>query len=144
MKFFALKIHEPRQLALITTGLVAATIILIEFITGRVISLALISVVLVGLYMGTYHYLKSQQGAMRRQIIFEVRLMLMDIIRNDLATVSMNIGFARDLSDSRHDRINAAIKHITDTLDTLDEATLLTWRDKYRHTLEVSQLKQKV
>ncbi len=98
------------------------------------------SIVLWGfaLYLGQHMVRRAQQRA-RAQAVAEVREMLVDVIRNQIAIIQMNADSTPQDTARRmraQERIATSIMKILSTLDDLSEASLDDWKDRYRTLLE--------
>lgn len=137
------------------TGLVG--VLLLLFLTlSHVIEGLLRLVLVVGLAYGVYAFLvqrkqvsQAQQQAQRQQeaaqaaaleaarrrTVEETRLMLVDVIRNQLTVVTMNAQLAIRDDEHRLTRIDNAVSVITDTLADLSYESLNAWKAKYHETV---------
>ncbi|HYE58433.1 MAG TPA: hypothetical protein VD948_07990 [Rhodothermales bacterium] len=85
---------------------------------------------------------RGQQRLAREAAIDEVREMMADGIKNQLAVIGMCAPLAGDHEASQMalDGINTSIGQINTMVDSLSNESLVVWKTRYRHALQNGRL----
>jgi ABC-type multidrug transport system fused ATPase/permease subunit len=130
------------ELVLSTVGLaVIVTVpLLLQPSPDELWRVAAVTAVVVGLLHGVIFWLiRRRQRQMRAATIAQIREMLQDVVRNQLAVISMNAQLSG--AQSRHQqRIEASINRIEEALRHISEESLTRWLAHYEHITGVEQV----
>jgi cellulose synthase/poly-beta-1,6-N-acetylglucosamine synthase-like glycosyltransferase len=96
------------------------------------LSLLILLVGVVGVIAGRF-LLAHHRARIREELLFDVRLMLSDTIRNNLSIISMH---CNRLEPNYAARTMAAIERVTKIIDTLSEEELALWQAKYDNVVQ--------
>ncbi|MFW5747981.1 MAG: hypothetical protein ACOCYT_00050 [Chloroflexota bacterium] len=123
------------------TALIAAVIVLMVaqvIFSGLAIGLiSLLAFLLTALILrGVFGW---QAYRMRDKTIYEVKMMLDDVVRNQLTIIVMNAQMASSLDEKRVQRILDATDVIAHQLENLSDDTLDVWQTKYQHMLDAGE-----
>jgi hypothetical protein len=90
----------------------------------------------VGILHGIIFWLiRYRQRVVRRKTLCDVQMMLDDVIKNQLAIISINAQLARPEA-KRLERIKTSINEITELLNNLSEEKLVYWQHHYETHLK--------
>ena len=132
MKFFLNNI----ELILSGAGLVVIMAVPALFFTGTNLvfwEAATVTAVVVGVLHGTIFWLvRRKQRKVRDEAINEIRMMLKDIVNNQLTVITLS---ASTMEAQRLQHVSNSIAQISTLINTLSEESLVTWRTKYEETL---------
>lgn len=81
---------------------------------------------------------RRRQRKRRMETIREIREMLSDVVKNELAIIraSLPAGEEREQYDIFFDGIEESIEEIAERVDSLSEESLRDWKSEYREALE--------
>jgi len=86
-----------------------------------------------------WRYDQRQQRLARQQAIDDVREMLSDTLRNQLAIITLNASMFQD-KEQRSQRIQTSALALTEQLDTLSAETLDAWCNRYHAATPKNQI----
>ena len=116
---------------LIVIWLVPSFVIYGRYDIWRVTALTAITV---GLLHGVIFWLiRRRQRQVREEAIKEMRLMLRDIINNQLTIIMAS---ASQSETKNVERVTRSIQRISELLETLSEESLRAWKSRYARTLK--------
>jgi uncharacterized membrane protein SirB2 len=137
-------VHTINNIELVLSGLGLAVIVAVPMILqpepDAVWTVAAITAVVVGVLHGIIFWLiRRRQRQIRAHAIAQIREMLHDVVKNQLAIISLSAQLSG--AQERHQqRIEASVKRIEEALTHISEESLLKWQAHYEHTL--SEAKQ--
>jgi hypothetical protein len=90
------------------------------------------------LHGAIFRLVRHRQRRVLEQAIVELREMLGDVIKNQLAVIGMWLPDAHDqtLYEEQMDGIQESLSHIEGLIDTVSEESIQTWKSKYKEALE--------
>ena len=89
------------------------------------------------LHGGIFWVIRRRQRRIRQQAILEIREMLADVVKNQLAIIGMWLpGKDRTMYEEQIDGITESVTHISELVDTLSEEAIEDWKTTYREALE--------
>jgi uncharacterized membrane protein YfbV (UPF0208 family) len=121
------------ELILSAAGLVVIAVVpvLLQPITGNTLAVTALTAVVVGtLHGGIFWLVRRRQRQVRQEIIGEMRAMLNDVVRNQLAIIALNAQVGK-VQDRQMKRIDDSVRNITSALDHLSEESLYRWKQVY-------------
>lgn len=85
-----------------------------------------------GILLWTVH---QRQRAIRRETIAAVRLMMQDMVKNQLSVIMTSTHLASKAPEKGEyaERVNRSVQDISLALDTLSEESLTRWENRYRN-----------
>lgn len=123
------------ELVLSGAGLMVIVLVplLLQPATDDLWAVAAITAVVVGVLHGIIFWLiRRRQRQMRAAAIAEIRLMLEDVVKNQLAIISLNAQLSG--AQARHQqRIETSIQQIEDALAHISEESLQRWQARYEY-----------
>ncbi len=97
--------------------------------------IAAITAILVGLIHGFILWaIRRKQRKVRNEALNDVRIMLNDVINNNLSIISLTsrlYGGESEKAKAATEEIAQAIESISTALDTISEESIRTWKAKY-------------
>lgn len=95
---------------------------------------AAITAIAVGLLHGMIFWLvRRRQRKVREEAIEEIRIMLREIVNNQLTAISLS---TTGLEADKMKRVSQSISRISDLIGTLSEESLVSWKRKYASIIE--------
>jgi type II secretory pathway component PulM len=97
-------------------------------------TLAAVTATLVGVVHGLIFWLvRRRQRQMREQALRDVRIMLQDVVKNQLTIIQANVYMATRAPDTERyiGQINDTVGEISLALDNISAEALTTWQAKY-------------
>lgn len=80
---------------------------------------------------------RRRQRKVRKQAIHEIREMLADVVKNQLAVIGMWLPSGNNQEMDMHiEGIKESIDHIEELVDTISEDSLRSWKTKYHEAIE--------
>lgn len=122
----------------------AAPIILLDHASddaSRYWKIAGITAIAVGVLHGIIFWtVRRRQRHIREQTLHDVRRMLSDVVNSDLQVITFGLDRHPDLLTERRalDKVETAIRRITQAVDSLSLESLQQWREKYPDHHDVS------
>ena len=101
---------------------------------------AAITAAVVGVLHGIIFWLiRRRQRQMRAATINQIREMLQDVVKNQLAVISMSAQLSG--AQSRYQqRIEASVNRIEEALRHISEESLTRWRARYEHMTDAEKI----
>jgi uncharacterized protein HemX len=97
-------------------------------------SAAAITAIVVGILHGViFWFIRRRQRHVREQAIEEIKLMMQDIVNNQLFVISAN---AAKLDAERVHRVQDSISKVSELVNTLSEESLSDWKTSHAEMLE--------
>lgn len=128
-------LHLLNNIELALSGLGLIVIVAVPLVLqpepAAVWPVAAVTAVVVGVLHGLIFWvIRRRQRWIRAQAIAQIREMLHDIVKNQLAIISLNAQLSG--SQERHQqRIEASVKRIEDALTHISEESLSSWQARY-------------
>ncbi len=123
------------ELALSGLGLIVIVVVPLVLQPGpdAVWQVAAVTAVVVGLLHGVIFWLiRRRQRQIRTQAIAQIREMVHDVVKNQLAIISLNAQLSG--AQERHQqRIETSVKRIEEALTHISEESLSKWQTRYGH-----------
>lgn len=97
-------------------------------------ALAAVTATAVGVVHGLIFWLvRRRQRKVREQALTDVRLMLQDVVKNQLTIIQANVYMATRAKDTERyvGQINDTVGDITLALDSISAEALTTWQQRY-------------
>ena len=102
---------------------------------GDVWKVATVTALLISVLHGLIFYVvRRRQGAVRQRAILEIREMMADLVKNDLAVIGMwaQTGERGAAYERRVASTQQALQEIGEKVDGLSEESLRSWKLRYR------------
>lgn len=80
--------------------------------------------------------MRSRQRRVRAQAIHEIREMLADVVKNQLAVIGMWLPEDKKEYGMHIEGIQESIGRIEDLVDSMSEEALASWKDQYAAAIE--------
>jgi LytS/YehU family sensor histidine kinase len=129
MRFFL----NNLELVLSAAGLIVIGVVpaLLQPVLGNTMAVTALTAVVVGLLHGVIFWLiRRRQRQVRQQTISEMRTMLNDVVKNQLAIIALNAQMGR-VQERQMKRIDDSVSNIVSALDHLSEESLHHWKQCY-------------
>ena len=104
---------------------------------GDVWKVAAITALVVSVLHGMIFWVvRSRQRRLRAEAIHEIREMLADVVKNQLAVIGMWLPEDREEYGMQIEGIQESMGRIEELVDSMSEEALADWQDKYAEAIE--------